>query len=72
MTILGDQKINIPRSDCGRKTIKTICWLKTNDSFTCACGRTLSIDRADVNEKIAIAEKLIDDLKNTVFNIFRK
>ena len=56
------QSIDIPCANCGRKTSKTIGWLKTNRQMTCRCGTVLNLDTSDLRAKIKQLERQLGKL----------
>ena len=52
---LDSRVVGIPCS-CGRKTEKSIGWIKTNKEFTCACGKRIALDADQFVREIAKAE----------------
>jgi hypothetical protein len=40
--LFDDAEIEIP-CYCGRKTKKTVGWIKNHSQFTCACGTVISL-----------------------------
>ena len=59
---LDDLEIEIPCENCGRKTKKTIRWIKSNNEFVCACGTHISLDSSDFRAKIAKIERDLGNL----------
>lgn len=55
--ILDSQVLEIPCERCGRKTKKTVGWVKTNRQFTCGCGTVITLDASDFRRKIAQVER---------------
>jgi hypothetical protein len=58
-------QIEIPCSQCGRKTKKTVGWLKTNSTLTCSCGTRISIDASQFRRELGNIDKAVNDLKRT-------
>lgn len=61
--ILDTATIPIPCSKCGRKTDKTIGWLKSHNKFSCACGTEVEVDVSQFRGEIAKADRAAADLK---------
>lgn len=60
--VLESKKIDIPCEKCGRKSPKTIGWLKTHKQFTCACGTRIHVDSRDFVRDVELHRKLTRDL----------
>ncbi|AXQ93185.1 hypothetical protein D0Z66_04775 [Cereibacter sphaeroides] len=57
------QSLDIPCPNCGKKTKKTVGWIKTHDSFTCSgCARDISLDKKDLVSGLKAAEKSMKGL----------
>lgn len=63
--LLDNKKIDIPCEKCGRKSPKTIGWLKTHKQFTCACGTTIQVDSRDFVREIGKVDKALADLQKS-------
>lgn len=50
--------IKIPCPACGQETKQSVGWLKSNDSFTCICGKTT---RFEGEEIVRNAQTAIDN-----------
>lgn len=67
MTLSVDShELELPCAKCGRKTKKSIGWIKTNNSFVCACGTTIRLDADQFRGEIAKVDKAIADLEHTI------
>jgi hypothetical protein len=66
------EKAEIPiPCDCGRKTKKTVAWLKTHKDFTCGCGRRIEVDASQFNREMKKVDKAIDDFKRSLRRLGR-
>ncbi|MDM4014985.1 hypothetical protein [Roseiconus lacunae] len=65
-TSLSKQTIEIPCENCGRKTAKSIGWVKANKLFVCACGTNITLDASKLNGEIAKVERSLKDLEQTL------
>lgn len=59
-------ELPIQCSKCGRKTKKTVAWLKSNRSLTCGCGARVDIDASQFNRKMKKVDKAVDDFKRSL------
>jgi hypothetical protein len=66
MGFLDDAPIPIPCPGCGRKTEKTIGWLKDNRQFTCECGAVINLQSDDFREGIGKADKAWSELERAI------
>lgn len=51
--LLDRAEIDIPCTNCGRKTKKAIGWLKMNRQFRCMCGTDIHLDTSQFRSEIA-------------------
>lgn len=65
MDVFDSSEIEIPCTSCGRKTKKSIGWIKNNSQFTCHCGTTIRLDTAQLKGEIAQVEASIVRLKDS-------
>ncbi len=66
---LDGAEIEIPCEKCGRKTKKSIGWIKTHGRFTCSCGTEISIDASQFKAEIAKAERSVASLQSALKNL---
>ncbi|MBL8883815.1 MAG: hypothetical protein JNL45_12270 [Hyphomicrobium sp.] len=59
-------EIPIECSNCGRKTKKTVAWLKNNKAFTCGCGTRISINASQFNREMKKVDKSVDEFKRAL------
>lgn len=64
--ILDQAEIEIPCENCGRKTKKSIGWIKTQSQFTCACGTRINIDASQFKSEMAKVDRSFASLQNTL------
>ncbi len=69
-TNFNSATINIPCPKCGRKTAKTIGWIKSNGSYVCGCGSTINLDKDQFVRGIGAAERSVDDFKRKISRMF--
>lgn len=55
--------IPIPCSKCGRKTDKTIGWLKSHKKFSCVCGTVIEVESSQFLREMAKTDRAIVDFK---------
>ncbi len=65
MDVFDSSEIEITCTNCGRKTEKTVRWIKNNSQFTCPCGTTIRLDTAQFKGKIAEVEASIARLQDS-------
>lgn len=63
---LDNAEIEIPCSNCGSKTKKSIGWIKSNNQFTCTCGTTIKLDADQFRGEIAKVDASFADLQRTL------
>lgn len=63
---LDKLEIEIPCTNCNRKTKKSIGWIKGNSEFICICGTKIRLDASQFKAKIADAERSITRLKDNI------
>jgi hypothetical protein len=66
---LDSAEIELPCENCGRKTKKTIGWVKSNRGFTCGCGTRINIDASKFKGEIAKVEHSFGDIQRTLRNL---
>ena len=59
---LDSAEIEIPCSNCKRKTKKSISWIKSHSNFTCACGTKINIDARQFKSEIDKVERQLASL----------
>lgn len=64
--MFANAEIEIPCSNCSRKTKKTVAWLKNNKALVCGCGTRIEIDASQFNREMKKVQKSVDDLKRTL------
>lgn len=62
---LDDAEIEIP-CDCGRKTKKTIGWIKRHTQFTCDCGTKITLHANQFKGEIAKVERSFADMQRAL------
>lgn len=60
--MFDQQTIEIPCSNCGKNTKKTVGWLKTNKSFVCHCGTTINLNASNLLRELKEAERSLNKL----------
>jgi len=65
---LDNTEIEIPCEKCGRKTKKSIGWIKSNSSFSCSCGTRIHLNTSQFKGEIAKAERSFGNLERTLKN----
>jgi len=63
---IDNHEIEIPCKNGGRKTIKTIGWIKTHAELACACGTTISLVTDQFKRQLRDVEKSIEDFKRAI------
>lgn len=66
--LLDKQEIEIPCDKCGRKTKKSIGWIKTHSEYVCGCGTTIKLDTRQFKSEIAEVERSFANLQR----VFKK
>lgn len=61
--IVDDQTLDLPCPKCGKKTKKTVRWVKANKQFTCSCGTAITLDADQFRAEIAKLEKAFAKLE---------
>jgi len=64
--ILDNQTLPIKCADCGLETPQSVGWIKTNNQFTCACGRVIEIQADQFLGEIDKAERALAELMNSI------
>jgi lysyl-tRNA synthetase class I len=67
--ILDSAEIEIPCENCGRKTKKSIGWIKNHSHFTCDCGTHIILDASKFKGEISKVDRAIGDLQRTIDKI---
>jgi transposase-like protein len=58
-----DATIDLPCPQCGKKTKKSIGWIKNHANFTCrGCKSVIDLSSKQFQREIAKAERLLDNL----------
>lgn len=63
---LDNAEIEIPCSNCGGKTKKSIGWIKSNSQLTCACGTIINLDADQFRGEIAKVDASFANLQRTL------
>jgi lysyl-tRNA synthetase class I len=64
------QTLELPCPKCGKKTKKTVAWLKANSKFKCSCGADITVDSSKLHKDLGKVEQSIDKLtKSRVIKI---
>ena len=63
---LDSSEIEIPCENCGRKTKKSIGWIKMHRNFTCRCGTEITLNASQFKTEIAKAEKALAGLQSSL------
>ena len=71
MPILDGFEIEIPCPKCGRKTKKSIGWIKTNRQLSCGCGTVINLKTDQFRRETAKAEQLLADFHARVQRMFK-
>jgi transcription elongation factor Elf1 len=62
--MFDNQEIGLPCPQCGHKTAKTICWVKTNNTFACeSCSAVVHIERDELLRGLRKFDKSVADFK---------
>lgn len=61
--MFDDADIPIECANCGRKTTKTVVWLKNHSDFTCGCGTRIHIDASQFRRDMKKVDNSINDLE---------
>ncbi len=69
---LSSAEIDIPCTNCGRKTKKSIGWIKSHSDFICACGTEIHVDANQFKSEIAKVERSLGDLQRTIKGFNKK
>lgn len=69
--MFDDQSLDIPCPECGRKTAKTIGWLKSHNQFACRCGVTINLKTEKFRRDIGSAEQRLRDFKTRLRRAFK-
>ena len=60
--VLDHQEIEIACDKCGRKTHKSIGWIKSNRTLLCQCGTLIELDAHQFISEIAKVEAALKSL----------
>jgi hypothetical protein len=60
--MFDNAELRIPCGSCSRETTKTVAWLKTLESFICACGTRTEIDARHFVRELRKVDKVLYDL----------
>ncbi len=71
-SILDGQPFDLPCPNCGRKTTKTVGWVKRHSQFTCTCGTVVTLEKSSFLKGIGDAERSIDRFKRNIRRNFPK
>lgn len=63
-SFIDSAEIELPCEKCGRKTKKSIGWIKTHSKFTCACG--VSFSTSALNRELASSHVTADAIKRAL------
>ena len=66
--IFDNEQIEIPCENCGRKTKKTIGWIKRNKQLNCTCDTIISLETDQFKRELKKIEKSFSDLERTLKN----
>jgi ribosomal protein L37AE/L43A len=69
---LDKTEIDITCPKCGRKTKKSIGWIKTNCQFRCGCGESFALEADQFKSEIAKVERSVKDLQRTIKGLNKK
>ena len=70
MSMFDKHELSLPCSHCGRKTKKSIGWIKRHQQFTCVCGVT-TFKANELIRGIREADRTIDKFKRNLRCKFR-
>jgi hypothetical protein len=59
---LDNSEIEIPCDNCGRKTKKSIGWIKSHRVLPCVCGTRIKLYTGQFKSDIAKVERSLTDL----------
>jgi uncharacterized Zn finger protein len=59
---LDSSEIEIPCENCGRKTKKSIEWIKSHRVLACTCGTRMKLNTSQFKSDIAKVERSLTDL----------
>lgn len=65
---LDNEQIEIPCKNCGRKSKKSIGWIKSHTEFSCACGTRIRLQASQFKSEIAKVERSLGDLERSLKN----
>jgi len=63
--VVSGAELDLPCENCGRKTRKTIGWIKTHKQFTCGCGTVVRLDTDQFNREIRKVEAAFTNLERS-------
>ncbi len=61
--LLDSAELQIPCEKCGRKTKKSIGWIKSHNRLTCGCGAEIVLDASQFKTEIAKVERSLSSLQ---------
>lgn len=71
--MFDDAKIDLPCPHCGKKTAKTVRWLKSHSEMAChACGELFQLDTKELKSGLSAAEKKVADLKRQLSRLGKR
>lgn len=65
---LDNEEIEIPCENCGRKSKKSIGWIKGHTEFSCACGTRIRLQASQFKSEIAKVERSLADVQRSLKN----
>lgn len=65
-TLFDNSGIELPCQSCGRKTKKSIRWVKDHNEFTCTCGALNRFSADQFKARIGEIETRIAGLKSII------
>lgn len=71
--MFDDTRMDLPCPHCGKKTAKTVRWLKSHSQMTCpACGEGFRLDTSEFKRGLAAAEKKVADLRRQLSRLGKR
>lgn len=64
--ILDSAEIEIVCKKCGRKSKKSVGWIKRNRHFTCACGCRMLLDADGLLREVGKVDRSVDTLQRDI------
>ena len=62
--VFDKETIKLECPTCGKKTKKTLAWLKSNSKLTCVCGTT--INTSQTGQALKKADQAVEKLRRTL------